>query len=132
MPDHGVHLSPLAGQYAIARLPPQAPIPAILQEAPPTGTYISITRTPQELSIVCPVDLAPPGSTVDSGWIAFYASGPIPFGQTGVVTALVRPLSAAGCPVSVTSTFDGDVVMVPADRAGEARTLLAAAGHILT
>ena len=47
----------------------------------------------------------------------------------GVVTSLVAPLSAVGCPVFIVSTFDGDILMVPSPNAAHARELLAAAGH---
>ncbi|MCC9145869.1 MULTISPECIES: ACT domain-containing protein [unclassified Arthrobacter] len=75
--------------------------------------------------------VAPADAEIDGMWAAFYASGPIPFGLTGVVTSLVAPLSAAGCPVFVVSTFDGDILMVPAPQYGQARDVLQAAGHTL-
>lgn len=126
-----VRLRPLSDEYVIARLAADDPVPVGLDRAAPAGAYVSITRTPQELSIVCPAELAPEGAEIDGPWVAFYAGGPIPFGLTGVVTSLVTPLSAAGCPVFVVSTFDGDVVMVPASRRDDAVALLSAAGHTL-
>jgi len=74
---------------------------------------------------------APAGAEIDGLWRALYAGGPIPFGLTGVVTSLVAPLSAAGCPVFVVSTFDGDVLMVQSADYGRARELLGEAGHTL-
>nr|WP_231703851.1 ACT domain-containing protein [Arthrobacter sp. zg-Y179] len=121
----------LAGDYVIARLPPAAEIPAALLSAALPDGFISVTRTPQELSIVCPAALAPADAEIDGTWAAFYASGPIPFGLTGVVASLVAPLSAAGCPVFVVSTFDGDVLMVPSPQYDQALALLRAAGHTL-
>ena len=132
MTSAAVELRPLDGEYVIARLPAGAAVPATLQSAPPGNGFVSVTRTPQELSIVCPVHAAPAGATVDGTWTALYAAGPIPFGLTGVVTSLVAPLSAAGCPVFVVSTFDGDVLMVPSSRGAQARELLTAAGHTVT
>ena len=127
-----VHLRPLVGDYVIARLPAGAAVPSTLLSAPPGNGFVSVTRTPQELSIVCPADAAPTGATIDGTWTALYVGGPIPFGLTGVVTSLVAPLSAAGCPVFVLSTFDGDILMVPSARGDQARDLLTAAGHTLT
>ncbi|MCP2032120.1 hypothetical protein L1277_002219 [Okibacterium sp. HSC-33S16] len=126
-----VALHELAGDYVIARLPATAAVPAELLAASPSHGYVSVTRTPQELSVVCAADLAPDDAEIDGMWRALYASGPIPFGLTGVVTSLVAPLSVAGCPVFVTSTFDGDILMVPSDRYGRARELLTSAGHTL-
>jgi hypothetical protein len=126
-----VDLHELEGQYVIARLAATADVPAGLVSASRLGGYVSVTRTPQELSIVCPADLAPADAEIDGPWTALYASGPIPFGLTGVVTSLVAPISAAGCPVFVTSTFDGDILMVPSAMYNRARDLLSAAGHRL-
>ena len=132
MTSAAVHLRPLVGDYVVARLPATAPVPATLLSPAAGGGFVSVTRTPQELSIVCPADAAPAGATIDGTWSALYAGGPIPFGLTGVVTSLVAPLSAAGCPVFVVSTFDGDVLMVPSSLGAQARELLIAAGHQLT
>lgn len=131
MPNPSVELHTLGDDYVIARLPATADVPVHLQEVAPPGAFTSITRTSQELSIVCPARLASPGAEIDGKWTALYAAGPIPFGLTGVVTSLVAPLSAAGCPVFVISTFDGDILMVPSTHAEQARELLVAAGHSL-
>jgi hypothetical protein len=129
MPTPSVELHSLPGDYVIARLAATAPVPSTLLIPPSNGGYVSITRTPQELSIVCLSDLAPADAAIDGIWRALYASGPIPFGLTGVVTSLVAPLSAAECAVFVVSTFDGDVLMVQSADLERARTLLQEAGH---
>ncbi|MCC3293934.1 ACT domain-containing protein [Arthrobacter sp. zg-Y411] len=130
-PAPTVELHALAGDYVIARLPVTAEVPAAFT-APGTGAgFISVTRTPQELSLVCPAALAPANAETDGPWTALYAAGPMPFGLTGVVTSLVAPLSAAGCPVFVVSTFDGDILLVPSTDYARACDLLLAAGHTL-
>jgi hypothetical protein len=131
MPTPSVELHPLTGDYVIARLPADASVPGKLLDSAASDGYVSVTRTPQELSIVCRAELAPAGAEIDGPWSALYAGGPIPFGLTGVVTSLVAPLSAAGCPVFVVSTFDGDILMVPSADAERARMLLEQAGHTL-
>ena len=130
-PSPSVELHVLAGEYVIARLSPAAEVPTALLATASEDGFVSVTRTPQELSIVCPAALAPADAEIDGTWAALYAAGPIPFGLTGVVTSLVAPLSAAGCPVFVVSTFDGDILMVPSAQYGQARELLQAAGHTL-
>lgn len=130
MPTPSVDLHTLEGDYVIARLPAAAAVAAAQLATASTG-FVSVTRTPQELSIVCRAEDAPADAEIDGPWAALYASGPIPFGLTGVVTSLVAPLSAAGCPVFVVSTFDGDILMVPSADRDRARELLTAAGHTL-
>ena len=48
---------------------------------------------------------------------------------TGMLSAIVAPLAAGGVPVWVVSSYDGDLVLVPADRLDEASQVLEAAGH---
>jgi hypothetical protein len=48
---------------------------------------------------------------------------------TGMLSAIVAPLGAAGVPVWVASSFDGDLILVPTDRLDEASEVLRAAGH---
>jgi uncharacterized protein len=48
---------------------------------------------------------------------------------TGMLSAVVAPLAAGGVPVWVVSSYDGDLVLVPADRLDEASEVLRAAGH---
>jgi len=124
-----VELRAFPDSYVIARFPADSPVPGELLAAHPGDAFVSFTRTPQEVSIVCPVQLAPAGAELDGPWVGLYAGGPIPFGLTGVVASLVAPLAAAACPVFVVSTFDGDILMVPASDSGRARSILAAAGH---
>jgi uncharacterized protein len=101
-------------RLAIVRFPADAPLPAwVLHEG---ATFWSITRTPDELSVVCPEEDLPPSVSeqVERDWCAFAVVGPLPFGLTGVVSGLTAPLAAAGIPVFVLSTFDTDYVLVKA------------------
>lgn len=132
MPASAISLQHLPGDYVVARFPASSDARSLMVDVIAEGSFASITRTPQEISIVCPADSVPPGAEVDGPWTALYVGGPIPFGMTGVVTSLVSPLSAIGCPVFVVSTFDGDVLMFPRPDADRAKAALAEAGHILS
>lgn len=48
---------------------------------------------------------------------------------TGMLSAIVAPLAAGGLPVWTAASYDGDVVLVPADRLAEAADVLRRAGH---
>jgi hypothetical protein len=122
-----VRLSLIAEDLVVARLAATAPVPSELFAA--SAPVVSVTRTGSELSIVCPAALAPAGAEIDGPWSAWYIQGPIPFGLTGVVQAVVSPLSTRGIPVFVVSTFDSDVIMAPADQAANAASALIEAGH---
>jgi len=122
-----ITLQPLPGTYTIARLPPDSPIPP-WADGP---GFVTLSRSPQELSITCLDARVPEGVQADRGWVALRFVGPFAFGETGIVLSVIRPLSENGVGIFVVSTFDGDHLLVQqADRA-RAWALLAGAGHVL-
>lgn len=129
LPAPTLRLSRIDGEFVIARLDPAAPVPVGLFTA--DAPMLSVTRTKSEISIVCPPALAPQGAEVDGPWTAWYILGPIPFGLTGVVQAVVSPISARAIPVFVVSTFDSDVLLVPTAFTEAAVAALSEAGHEL-
>lgn len=88
-------------------------------------------------SNVLAVVFGPDGSTVmrrdDTGedaWSALWSGDEAHDLQTtGMLSAIVAPLAAAGVPVWVVSSFDGDLILVPAERLDEACGVLQVAGH---
>ena len=118
-------LTLLAGRYAVCRLGPGDPAPAI----PPDAAFFAIARTAEELSIVCAESAAPAGARAEPGWRCFKVEGPLPFGLTGVVASLAGPLAAGGIPIFVVSTFDTDYLLVQQARMDEAAATLQRAGH---
>ena len=98
-------------RLAICRFPSSQPPPAWVIHS--EAAFFSITRTPDELSVVCAEDDLPPSVTgAEAGWRAFSLEGPIPFNEVGVLAGIVAPLSAAGIPVFALSTYDTDYVLV--------------------
>lgn len=97
----------LEGRYAVCRLPADASWP-VLGSAP----LASITRTADEVSVVCRSEEAPPGARVEDGWRALKLEGPIPFDEVGVLSALAGVLAGAGLSLFALSTFDTDYVLV--------------------
>lgn len=94
--------------------------------------FFSVTRTPDELSIVCAENLVPQrdeGVVVERGWVALRIEGPFPFAMTGVLASFVQPLAEAEIPVFAVSTFDTDYVLVKSEGLKPALTALGAAGH---
>lgn len=126
-PAPRVRLARIPGEFVIARLDPRDEVSPELLIAP--AAVMSVTRTPSELSIVCPRALAPERAQIDGPWSVWYVEGPIPFGLTGVVQAVVAPVSNRGIPVFVVSTFDSDLLMVPTAHTDDAALTLRDAGH---
>ncbi len=117
----------LAGSFAVCRLPPDAPLPPL----PGSASLVSITRTGDELSIVCPAEQVPDNAKCEFPWICFQLDGPFPFAQTGVLASFIDPLAEHGVPIFTISTFDTDYVLVKEVHAEVARKTLQAAGHEL-
>ncbi len=117
----------LPGFYAIVRQLPDAPVP----DWATNSELTSITRTANELSIVCAVDSVP--KDIDPGlrWICLKLEGPFPFSQTGVLLSFIEPLSNNGIPIFAISTFDTDYVLVQEEFAPAALNELEKAGHRL-
>lgn len=123
----GLELEHLSGRYSICRLDPGAQLPGLIGQS--RGRLVAATRTPEELSIVCPEELAPPGAKVSADWAALRVKGTISHDVTGVLAAIVAPLAAAELPIFAISSFDTDYVLVPAVHLSEVVGVLADAGH---
>ncbi|AVH40841.1 ACT domain-containing protein [Agrobacterium tumefaciens] len=122
-----VKLHILDGSYGIARLQASDAIPAWADG----GGFVSITRTDDELSIVCRAERIPLDVRVDAGWSCFKFQGPFAFDETGIVLSVIAPLSTNGIGIFVVSTFDGDHLLVKSNDLEKALDLLANAGHSL-
>src|ERR1700678_3002422 len=98
----------LAGHYAIVRQPPNAAVP----EWAAHGDFTSITRSADELSIVCAATNIPPDIDAGPRWICLKLEGPFPFSQTGVLLSFIEPLSNNGVPIFAISTYDTDYILI--------------------
>ncbi len=114
----------LPGRMSIVRLAPDASLP----DWALAGNPASVTRTREELSIVCAQDLVPPGVRRQDGYRTLAVRGPLDFALTGIVSGLTTPLAASGVPVFVLSTFDTDLILVPQSHLDVARAALRDAG----
>lgn len=94
----------LRDSYAIVRLAPDATVP----EWATKGDFTSITRTADELSVVCDAGHVPKDADPGLRWICFKLEGPFPFSQTGVLLSFIKPLSDSGIPIFGISTYDTD------------------------
>jgi hypothetical protein len=123
-----MRFSRVDGTYAVARLAPDTAVPAWAGDA---GGFVSITRTPDELSIVCTEAAVPSGVLVERGWALLKIAGPLAFGEIGVLASVAAPLAAARISLFVVSTFDTDYILIKSAQADAACRELIAAGHEL-
>lgn len=95
------------------------------------GRFWSVTRTADELSVVCAETQVPEGVRVERGWRVLKVVGPLDFSLTGIWASLVQPLAEAGVPVFTLSTFDTDYVLVKQAQVETAVSVLRQSGHVV-
>ena len=121
----GLKLALADGEFAVCRLPAGEPVPPWAGSA----LFSSVTRTADELSIICPAAALPAGIQAEPGWRLLKVAGPLDFGAVGVLASISAPLAQAGISLLGVATFDTDYVLVKAERLDDARRALEAAGH---
>jgi len=114
-------------RLAICRLGSHEVVPAWVAAA--TDGLVSITRTPDELSIVVAEEVVAAEVRSEGGWRALSVAGPLAFSLTGVLASLATPLAAAGVPIFVVSTFDTDWLLLRDEHLVTGIPALEDAGH---
>lgn len=138
-------LKVLPQNFAICRLNPDAEIPGWASES----AFFSITRTEDELSVLCPEQQLPPAGgrpkdpgdspdkdrhdrhrdeaasiLVERNRRALQVEGPLDFSLTGVLSSLTAPLAEAGISVFAISTYNTDYLLVKQEQFEEAIGIL--------
>jgi hypothetical protein len=118
-------LSLLPDTFAICKIEPEADIPPWAL----AGDFCSITRTREELSLVCSQEVVPAGVQSEAGWRCLMVHGPLGFSMTGILASLTTSLAEVGISIFAISTFDTDYLLVKADNLKRAIVKLKEAGH---
>ena len=118
-------LTVLPHRYAICRLDARADAP----DWSAIGEFTSISRTSEELSIVCLEANVPSGVTFEPGWRVFKCVGPLDFSLPGVIASLAEPLADAAVPIFPLATYDTDYVLIKELHLQTAINALTTYGH---
>ncbi|OPY28501.1 MAG: hypothetical protein A4E28_01498 [Methanocella sp. PtaU1.Bin125] len=110
---------------AICSLKRDSPLP----DWATSSDFYSITRTYDELSIVCPQDKVPAGVDINKNWRCLKVQGPLGFSITGILASLSMPLASEGVSIFVFSSYDTDHIMVKQYELDKAVEVLQKAGH---
>jgi hypothetical protein len=125
-------LSILPGEFSIARLPPDGPVPACA-EGPGAGfgaaPFCAVVRTAHELSVIVARGKVRDAARAEHGYRVICLGGPFDFGEVGVLASVLSPLAEAGVSVLTVATFDTDYVLVKESALGHAVEALRRAGH---
>ncbi len=117
-------LTLLPDLFAVCRLDRETPVPSWAQ----TGDFSSITRTRDELSIVCLQRSVPSGFQYEADWRCLKVEGPLDFALIGILASLTTPLAQAGISLFAVSTYDTDYLLVRAGGLATAVRALSDAG----
>ncbi|MBP7462193.1 MAG: ACT domain-containing protein [Candidatus Delongbacteria bacterium] len=118
----------LPDSYSIYRFDPGTPVPSSWWVESP---FVSITRTPDELSVVCRSCKISESTREESGRRLLRIRGPLDFSLTGVISSLSQPLAEAGIAIFVISTYDTDYLMVKQTQLDHACRVLSEKGHTI-
>ncbi|MDH5643334.1 MAG: ACT domain-containing protein [Gemmatimonadota bacterium] len=124
---HKLTLELLEPFFAVAKLDPDAAIPDWAHASVPN----SISRTDQELSIICPQNSVPESVSAQLGFRCMRVKGPLEFSAVGVLASLVGPLAEAGVNILAFSTYDTDYLLVPGGLLEKSVRALKEVGHII-
>jgi len=117
----------ISGSFAICKLAAADSVPQWAMK----GIFVSVTRTADELSIVCPVENLTPQQRPEMVWTCLKLEGPFAFTQVGILEAFIQPLVKEGISVFAIGTFDTDYVLIQKPFADRAIHALQSAGHEL-
>ena len=115
----------LEGGYGIHRFAPDAVVPDTIQES----RFYSVSRSDEELSIVCEADIDMHAPRSETDWRVIKIVGPLDFSLTGILAAVAEQLAREKISIFALSTFDTDYFLVREEKLAEARRVLQEAGH---
>ncbi|MBN1313553.1 MAG: ACT domain-containing protein [Anaerolineae bacterium] len=122
-----LNLTILPERFAICKLDREERLPNWGQKA----AFSSVTRTHDELSIICPEVHVPPGTICEKGWRAFKFEGPFEFDLIGILNSVTVPLAEAQISIFALSTYDTDYVLVKEAQLEAAISVLSDCGHVI-
>jgi hypothetical protein len=123
---YALSLTLLPAGVALCRLSTSAAVPEWTTNA---RTFLTISRTPTELSIVADEAAVPAEVDARRGYRILRVDGPLPLHVVGVIAALATALAAARVPIFPIATYDTDYLLVPEPTVQRAVAALADAGY---
>lgn len=123
-----MQLKILNSTFSVMKLPPTEKIPLWAVNC----DVFSITRTEEELSIVCPSECLPTNEVfkdVENDWKCIKVEGVLDFSLTGILSSLANPLAENKISIFAISTFNTDYLLVKRNSIEKAKVILESEGH---
>ena len=119
-------LAVLDGEYEVHRFSSDRKVPVDALN----GNFLSITRTDDELSIVCNAQLLLNSDKSEAGWACIKVLGTLDFGLTGILARIASVLVEAEISIFAISTYDTDYILVKKEKLPAAQEVLLEAGYV--
>lgn len=114
----------LSGVFSVCKLKAGSPMPQWVD----SSSFLNVTNTDDELSIVCISSCVPDSIKAEHGWKIIKILGPLDFGLTGILSSIASPLADAKISIFAISTFDTDYVLIKEDKLNQAKAVLEGRG----
>lgn len=103
-----ITMTVLKEKYGVCRLDSEADLPAWLKKQ----GFFSITKTQDELSIVCDQDRIPDDVIFQRDFRMFKVEGPLDFSLIGILSLISSTLAQEEISIFAISTYDTDYILV--------------------
>ena len=123
-----MRLKILDSTFSVVKFPPAETIPLWALNC----DVFSITRTDEELSVVCPSECLPINEQmkeVENDWKCIKVEGVLDFSLTGILSSLANPLAENNISIFAISTFNTDYLLVKCQSIEKAIIVLENEGH---
>jgi hypothetical protein len=118
-------LEVLEGEYTVHRFDQFEKIPEISE-----SKYFWVSRTNEELSVVCDSSLPLNSSKCEPGWRVIKVTGPLDFSLIGLIADITAVLAGEKISVFTLSTYDTDYILVKKSKLEDAKDALIFAGYV--
>lgn len=108
MTEEKLTMKVLKGKYGVCRLDNTVLIPDWSSNC----EFFSITRTSDELSIVCAQDNIPNDIKCERDWRILKVEGQLDFSLIGIIASISTTLAQKGISIFAISTYDTDYIML--------------------
>ena len=115
-----MNLNILDGSFSIHRLSPNAEIPDQIYH----NQFYSITRTNEEISVVCSYSVPLDSERSETGWSCIKVLGPLDFSLTGILANISAVLAKSEISIFAISTFDTDYILIKSEKLQAAKEAL--------
>ncbi len=115
----------LKEKFSVCRLDSNEKIPSWIGD----NGFVSITRTLDELSIVCLEENVPKEITQEKDWRILQVKGPLDFSLVGILSAISTLLANNKISIFAISTYDTDYILVKDTEINNAISILSTSGY---